>query len=206
MSDHKIALTRRRVLTALGTIGAGGAAAGAGTFAAFSDSATTSGSFSAGTLNLTVGDSQSLSFSASNIKPGDTGGTFVDIVPGGTLTGDLTVEVTSVSLDTNNGSEGSDNLDEHLDLKIWLDQGSTDDGTVDTGDIGLLSDGTTGSGSASFSKVSSYGSTSWSNAITGMSSEWTMHVDWQFLDDGSNINNAQGDSVSVDFKITLNQQ
>ena len=200
-----VEITRRRALVALATVGVGSAAAGAGTYSAFSDSGTDSGSFTAGTLNLTVGGSQTLSFSAGNIKPGDSGSSFVDLSPSGTLTGDLDVEVTGVTL-TNDGGETSDNLDQHLDLQIWLDQGGTDDGTIDSGDIGLLSDGTTGSGSASFAKVANYDATSWTDAITGMSNDWTFHVDWQFPDDGTNINNAQGDSVTVDFKFTLNQQ
>jgi len=200
-----VELTRRRTLVALATVGVGSAAAGAGTYSAFSDSGTDSGSFTAGTLNLSVGSSQTLSFSAGNIKPGDSGSSFVDLSTSGTLTGDLTVEVTGVTL-TNDAGETSDNLDQHLDLQVWLDQGGTDDGTVDSGDIGLLSDGTTGSGSASFSKVANYDATSWTDAITGMSNDWTFHVDWQFPDDGTNINNAQGDSVTVDFKFTLNQQ
>lgn len=72
MSD-KIELNRRRVLGGIATVGAASAALGAGTFAYFSDTETSTGnSITAGDLDLTLnsGDGFSYSFD-NNIAPGD---------------------------------------------------------------------------------------------------------------------------------------
>jgi len=69
MSD-KIELNRRRVLGGLVTIGAAGAAAGAGTFAFFSDSESSSGNeVTAGTLDLSTPTDGAIS--VTNAAPGD---------------------------------------------------------------------------------------------------------------------------------------
>lgn len=196
-------ITRRRALIALGTVGVGSAAAGAGTYSAFSDSGTDSGSFSAGTLNLGVGDTQSLSFTTSDIKPGDSGSGYVDLVPSGSIDGNLTIEVMNISVSVGN-TDGM-NLDEHLDLEIWLDEGSSDDGSFDsTSDIGLQQGGTIGSGTSS-NPIKDYNATTWTEAIAPMTNTWTFHVSWSFADDSSNINDAQGDSVTIDFEFRLEQ-
>lgn len=69
MSDRKIELTRRRVLGSVATIGAASAAAGAGTFALFSDEETSDGNtITAGTLDLQSPASGQLT--ASGVAPG----------------------------------------------------------------------------------------------------------------------------------------
>lgn len=69
MGDSDTKLTRRRVLGGLITVGAASAAAGAGTFALFSDSESSDGNtIQAGTLDL--GSTSGESFSFSNISPG----------------------------------------------------------------------------------------------------------------------------------------
>jgi len=192
-------LTRRQALTGIAAIGAGGTAAGAGTYAAFSDTATESDGLDAGTLNLTTGATSSLSFTTNDIKPGDTGGDSADISPGGSLTGDLTV---SGALTGAAGKDGVADLGKYLEFEMWLDAPSTADGSYESGDIGLLSDGTTGS--PAYATVASYDGTTWTDVITGMSSDWEFYVDWQ-LPSGT-PNEAQGDGVTVDFDFTLNQQ
>jgi len=142
----------------------------------------------------------SLSFSAGDIKPGDSGNSSVSLSPSGTLTGDLTPELASVS-----GTAGKDStadLEQHLELKIWLDDGGSDDGTYDNADIALRSDGTSGSGKTpSYATVANYNSVSWTDAITGMSSDWSFHVDWRLPSDTSN--EAQGDQLDTTFNFTL---
>ncbi|MHB9288138.1 TasA family protein [Halobacteriales archaeon Cl-PHB] len=70
MSDKTIKLTRRRAIGGLITIGGAAAAAGAGTFALFSDTETSSGNtITAGTLNLTGPSDATLT--ASNLAPGE---------------------------------------------------------------------------------------------------------------------------------------
>jgi len=89
MSDENtIELNRRRVLGGVVTIGAAAAAAGAGTFAAFTDSESSTGNtISAGTLSLS--SPSNAVFTASDIVPGDS-------IPGsGTTTIQATYENSS---------------------------------------------------------------------------------------------------------------
>ncbi|WP_327051091.1 TasA family protein [Halomicrococcus gelatinilyticus] len=90
MSDDKFDLTRRKALLGLGGIGAGAALGGAGTAALFSDSESTSGTFTAGKLDLQIG--WEISHYGNNVQPttrsvGDTDGSEMgiqlnDIKPG----------------------------------------------------------------------------------------------------------------------------
>lgn len=198
-----IKLTRRRALGALGTVGIGGAIAGAGTFATFSDSGVETGGFDAGTLSLTTGGTSSLNFNAGNIEPGDSGTSTADLSPSGTLTDDLTPSVDTV--DGTAGEDGTADLQDALEFKMWLDQGGTDDGTYDTDDIALLSDGTADSGTApAWDVASNYNAVSWGRAIQGMGSDWSFHLDWRLPDTAGN--EAQGDGLDVEFGFTLEQQ
>jgi len=90
MNGKDIELSRRRVLGGIATVGAASAAAGAGTFALFSDTeSSTENSIQAGTLDLTVNEADTWTFNLSNAKPTDqTGVATLDVVPGGSLTGD----------------------------------------------------------------------------------------------------------------------
>ena len=197
-----IELTRRRALAGLATIGVGSAAAGAGTFAAFSDSESTTGGFSAGTLTLSM-DGTSLNFNPGEIEPGDFGSSAVRLVPEGSLTGDLKPALTNVDSTTGeNSTDSTGDLHKHLQFKIWLDEGRTDDGNYNSADIALLSNGTVDdSRDPSYATVQGYNGVSWADAINGMSSEWTFHVDWRLPEDTGN--EAQGDSLDTTFKFTL---
>ena len=195
-------LTRRRALAAIATIGAGGTAAGAGTYAAFSDTATESDELNTGTLTLTSGATTPLSFTTNDIKPGDTGGDKADLSPSGSLTGDLTVSAT-LSGETA-GKDGTANLQNYLEFSVWLESPTNPNSTYDSADndIGLVSDGTTGS--PTYATVASYDATTWTDVIVGMGSDWEVYVDWQLP--SSTPNEAQGDGVTVAFDFTLNQQ
>jgi predicted ribosomally synthesized peptide with SipW-like signal peptide len=215
MTMSKIQLTRRRALGALATIGAGSAAAGAGTFALFSDEETSNGNtLSAGTLDLQTGDSQSISFTGSDIAPGDTGTTAVDLEKSGAVAADLDVEVTSVSSsegdtpesETNTDTADGGELDDQLNLKLWIGTGGSSDSSFDSStDITLNSDGSTETSAPDYETASGYDSTSWTDVITDFSGPVTFNVEWEFPDDSSN-NAAQGDDVTVDFTFTLTQQ
>ncbi|WP_255152032.1 TasA family protein [Halorarius halobius] len=212
-SQNNVVVTRRRALVALGTIGVGSAAAGAGTFAAFSDTETTStGDFSAGELNLKLGQDDSLSFSATDIVPGDSGSSFADVNNTGGVNGTLTVSVTGVSGTDNTGSEfetvddGSE-LPDNLELKMWLDSPSSTDGTFDSAsDYGLRSDGTVAhqnntNSSVSFATARSYDGVSWSPSVDLVNNEYKFYVSYQ-LPSGTG-NKAQGDTATVDYKFEL---
>jgi len=189
------------IVAALLAIAVASAALGAGTFALFSDTETESGTLDAGTLQLDVGEAQNLNFTATDIKPTDSNSNYTDLSPSGSVTGNLTVSVQS--LNTVAGEDGDADLQDHLEFRIWLDEGASDDGSYDNEDIGLQSDGTTGS--PSFATVSSYESTEWTDAITGMDNDWSLHVEWEFPS-SSNDNDAQGDEVTTTFEFVLEQQ
>lgn len=111
MSDDNsssIELNRRRVLGALGTVGVASAGAGAGTFALFSDTESSTGnSVQAGTLDLTAGTTQSFNGSATNLSPGSSTNTVqIELNNAGSVSGDH-VEL-SVDYSQNDGSEPTD--------------------------------------------------------------------------------------------------
>ena len=190
------------IVAALLAIAVASAALGAGTFALFSDTETESGDLDAGTLQLDAGHAQNLSFTATDIKPTDSDSSYTDLSPSGSVTGDLNVSVQSLS--TVAGEDDTADLQNHLEFKIWLDENATDDGSYDsTQDIGLQSGGSTGS--PSFATVSSYEGNKWTDVITGMNNDWSLHVEWQFPS-SSTDNEAQGDEVTTTFEFVLEQQ
>lgn len=219
MTDKTISLTRRRALVALGTIGVGGAAAGAGTFAAFSDNETTTGNLTAGTLDIST-DTTTLSFNTSgDIKPGDTGKASVTLTKSGSVTGNLSIEVTNVTSDdaeSNDGTATDGSLDDQVELQLWID--ADQDGSANNSDVGLNSDSSYNSGSkgtAAF--ASNFNGTTWAASDSGAPSYFTgfsdpvdFYVEYKFVDDNNdsslNNNNVQGHDLTVDFKFTLTQQ
>ena len=101
MSDDNsssIELNRRRVLGALGTVGVASAGAGAGTFALFSDTESSTGnSVQAGTLDLTLSNGGSATLTASDVAPGDSGTSVLQLNNDGNLDGSLDVNVSNVT-------------------------------------------------------------------------------------------------------------
>lgn len=100
MSGHNITVTRRTLLGGVATLGLGSAAAGAGTVATFTDSASSNGhSLDAGTLNLTLdGSDATVQFlSEVDVSPGDSGTSTVTLANTGSLTGYVDVEVASMT-------------------------------------------------------------------------------------------------------------
>ena len=205
----KIELTRRRILGGLVTIGAGSAAAGAGTFALFSDEETDNATVSAGTLDLQVGNSNTLEFTASDIVPTDDGTASTDLDRGsGSVTADLNITVDSVSSAEGTDSESEDSpgtdgeLDDQLELDLWI--------AGNTNDIVLYNDGNWNSvdsydNPSNYQTASSYSGISWDGVITDFSNAVTFNVDWQFPDRSDN-NDAQGDDITIDFTFELVQQ
>jgi len=197
----------------MATLGVAAAAAGAGTYAAFSDTEESNdNSLSAGTLDLTAGDTNTISFTSSDIKPTDDGTADLDLNNSGSVNGDLSIEVSSVkstegddtdsetNTDTNDGGE----LDDQLEIALWLGEGGSDDNTMDSSDVALESDPSTSTGSKVFDTAANYDGASWSNVITDFSGPVTFNVEWKFPDQNNN-NAAQGDDLTVDFTFDLVQ-
>ncbi|POG54349.1 TasA family protein [Haloferax marisrubri] len=147
-----LTLTRRRFLGGLFTISAGSAAAGVGTYSAFSDIERADASFGVGTLDLTVdGDDERLTFlEESGLAPGDSGTASVTLRNRGSLTGYLDIDVLGVTDDENGQSEppsqndprvGDGELAQVLEVRAWLEApdgsktflcGSSDYATLDS--------------------------------------------------------------------------
>lgn len=127
----------KKVLLSLLVIGVVAATAGAGTWAAFSDVETsTDNTFTAGTLDLKVEGADAItSVSIENVCPGDSEETEVDVQNYGTISGDLTLNITDV---VNDGgvyteAEGTDNtgdLGDNLIIVIEHDSEEKFNGTL----------------------------------------------------------------------------
>ncbi|WP_226010657.1 TasA family protein [Halomicrobium salinisoli] len=212
MSEKRIELTRRRVLGGIATIGAASAAAGAGTFAYFSDEETSSTTVSAGTLDLQTGSTNTLSFGKSDIVPGQNGSGSVDLQKSGSVAGDLSISVASVSssegtdsdAETNTSTSDGGELDDQLELALWIGTGGSSDTSFESGDIALRSDGNL-SDTKTFGTASNYDGASWGNVVTDFSGPVTFNLEWKFPDGDTN-NEAQGDDITVSFDFTLEQQ
>ena len=121
MSDWEITLTRRQVLGGAVTLGAGSAASGAGTLAAFSDTEAAMGRVTAGSLDLTVtgtsgganNNDGAVSFlNASGIVPGSSGSGTVTLTNTGTLAGHLSLRTLRVINDGNGLTDPESDVDE----------------------------------------------------------------------------------------------
>jgi len=111
MTDDGVALTRRKLLAGVATVGAAGAGVGAGSAALFSDTETSGANgLSAGTLDLTLdGQDATVQFlSETGIAPGDSGTATMTVANAGSVTGYVDVEVASVT-NAENGCAGNEN-------------------------------------------------------------------------------------------------
>lgn len=111
MTDHPIRLSRRRLLGSVLTVGAAGAATGAGTAAYFTDSETSTGNdVVSGTLDLTLdGGNTTVTFlAATGIVPGDSGQETLAVANAGSLPGYVDVSVAALT-NYENGLVGNEN-------------------------------------------------------------------------------------------------
>ncbi len=105
-------------------MGAAAAAAGAGTFAAFSDTESSDGNtITAGELDLTVGQGNDFSYSAGNLAPGDTFSVSVEISKSG-----IDAEEIVISTSTDAGGSSSNLADQLIVDSIDWDVGSVKSG------------------------------------------------------------------------------
>jgi spore coat-associated protein N len=196
MADDKSPLTRRRVLGGMATVGVAGAL-GATTWAEYTDTETVSGSASAGTFDLTVGETSvtSFPFSIGSVAPGDgvdpddREEEFTLENVGNTDAEKLTAVLSKSSSGEGNNSGDESNsddqgeLDDHLELRMHLDGDLIFDWT-DLSDL--------------------YGA---SNSITGSpvveSDTGYMHLQYRLPSDTGN--DVKGDTVEFDIELTLEQ-
>lgn len=192
-NDDYVNLTRRKVLGGLAAIGAAGAAAGAGTMAAFSDTEqSANNTVSAGTLNLTAGG---------NDGTGTTTVTMSGVAPGDSNTGSSTL--------ANTGS-----VDGSVDLVFGTavnDEGENPESETETsasGDLGAVLEVTVSVGgtqirSGTFDSVFD-GTEADANVPLAAGNSKDLTVDWTLPSSASN--DVQGDGVSGDITVELNQE
>jgi len=216
-----------KILLSLSVIAALAAIAIGGTVAYFSDTETsTENTFSAGTLNLQVGDSDStlVKIELSNMKPGDTGNAANWLVKNtGSISGKLTVGVGAITNNENgciepegdtscNTTDGE--LGANLKVAFWMDVDKS--GNWSNGDYYLTSGGNktpwaTGDGttlpSAAYGILNSYNGKTWTDVQTNIansSEAGNFRVEYDLPGGTGNI--IQSDSSVFDITFTLNQQ
>ena len=184
----------------MATLGVAAAAAGAGTYAAFSDTEQSNDNqVSAGTLDLTFGGSDGPveAVSISNAVPGDSNTGTLTLTNDGSVDGTLDISVADVS------SSGGDNpeaegqtssedtgaeLEEAVDLTLTLETGS--------GSTSVYDDTVANLSTASLQSGISLNS--------GNSKDLEIRYEVN-PKNGQNDNHLQGDTLSVDFDFTLTQ-
>ena len=103
------------------------------------------------------------------------------------------------------GSGGE--LGAEVDIALWLDT----NGSGSTYEVGtdkrLDPDGTFPTDALVFYPLNSYTSKTWTDCITGLTagSSVDFYVEWDFVNEVTSQNTAQGDSASVGFTFTLTQ-
>lgn len=178
----------------MATLGIAAAAAGAGTYAAFSDTeSSNNNTVTAGTLDLTVngGDSAVEAISITDAVPGDSGTGTLTLANAGTVDGNLDVSISAINSSENGtndpessagdaGSSDGVELEEQLTVTISLGGTQLVSDTVNN-----LSTGSIGT-----------------QALNAGSSA---DLDMSYTVDSNAGNLIQSDSVSLDLTFTLTQ-
>jgi spore coat-associated protein N len=186
---------------------------GGATFAYFSDTESSTGNtLTAGTLDLKIdgGDIAVTTFNVSGVAPGDSGSGNSILTNAGNMAGELDITTSAI---TNTGAasgsteygDDSGDLGASAEIAMYLDIDQS--GTWNTGDIGLMSDGTTYAfpTALDYDIINNYGSETWNEVVTTMaaSASDNIVVNWQVPTGAGN--SIQGDSVSFDITFILEQ-
>ncbi len=189
------------------------ALAGTGTWAFFRDTETSSGSLTAGTLDLQVDatSTEVTTFTATDIMPGDSESGTTELTNNGSVNGLLFASASAVTNTETTVEEfndgGAGELGGAVEMAIYIDVNNND--LYDAGDIGLKNDGSTYTTALDFQTVNSYGGKSWGDTagIETLNSQASdiFHVDWRFPETGEDQSSCQGDSLSISFTFDLKQ-
>ncbi|GGM67158.1 putative ribosomally synthesized peptide with SipW-like signal peptide [Halarchaeum rubridurum] len=234
MSDEqssRVRLTRRKLLAGLGTIGAAGAASGAGTFALFSDSeASTGNEIDMGTMDLVVrdgdsgdgfGDGVSGTFTVENAKPGDTMNGSVELKNAGSIAADHVELGFSVSPTEGSygGTDGGDTQDGATGMAGQFGVGQFDypkdgSGPYDTLDVDGLDAGADGPEMATLADLvdgTNADELDDLNPPPEPDGTRTLDIGLKWLDDAEHDlthpnNDFQGDTLDVTIHFALAQE
>ena len=215
MNGKDIELTRRRVLGGIATVGVASAAAGAGTFAYFSDTETSEdNTVEAGTLNLTLSPSTGTGsfINIDKAKPGDSGYIVFQLKNDGNIDGSsIEITLTNLSESDNTGTEfettptaNGGELDEILLVAAYVESSNPESSTgTYTGDYStssgtaLITDSPTLSGAV--------GTTYAGSTDVSLTSGGTKYLVFEYTFPDVDDNTLQGDSVTFDIEVTLTQ-
>jgi spore coat-associated protein N len=163
---------------------------GGGTYAYFSDSAEANATFAAGTLDLSVDPTTIIS--VDNIKPGDTMLRSFDLANGGTL------DIASINLETdytvNGNGNNTDDFGEHIRVNFLINADKLDAPIYSTTLAALKS--------MSPDVIEGNIFSAWlaergGNLAAGTSD--TLYVQYEFVDNGEDQNQFQGDSLELEW-------
>ncbi|CDQ19091.1 camelysin. Metallo peptidase. MEROPS family M73 [Halobacillus karajensis] len=162
---------------------------GGGTFAYFSDTAEASGSFAAGTLDLSANPTTVID--VDNLKPGDTMLRSFDLVNGGSL------DIGAINLDTEytvsgEGNNNGDDFGDHIRVNFLLNADKLDVPIYSTtlADLQDMSPDVI-EGNIFGAWLAERGG----NLAAGTSDK--LYVQYEFVDNGEDQNHFQGDSLSL---------
>lgn len=198
-------MLNKKMLLSLLVIGVVSVSAGAGTWAYFSDTETSEdNTFTAGTLDLDLTDatddgtdSETLTWVAGNMAPGDDGSATMTVTNVGTLAGNLDISAivvtnapgtTPESEDVSSGDNGE--LGANLNIDMFFD--ANNDGVNDAGETSIYSGALDGI-------ASSY------NLDEGIAASGVTYITINYDLPTGTGNDVQGDTVSLEFVVELDQ-
>ncbi|APH04412.1 CalY family protein [Bacillus weihaiensis] len=170
---------------------------GGGTYAFFSDSAYATGTFAAGTLDLSVDPTTIID--VENIKPGDTMLRSFDLVNGGSL------DIASITLDTDYtvtdaGNDNGEDFGEHIKVNFLMN--------VDKLDVPIYSTTLAELKSMSPDVIEGNIFSDWLAERGGKLAAGTedkLYVQYEFVDNDEDQNEFQGDSLELTWTFNAEQ-
>lgn len=184
---------------------------GGGTYAYFSDTEVTNNTFAAGTLDLSVNPTTIVN--VDNLKPGDIIVREFELVNNGTL------DISSIDLITNytvndaKGDNGSDDFGKHIKVLFLENVDKTGEGWG-IGDYNDVVAETTLYDLKKMTPDAVENLQSWITWLLGLNGEDSglkagdsdlMYVAFEFVDNGKNQNQFQGDSLELEWTFIAHQ-
>jgi len=210
-------MNAKGILMSILMIGVVAMAAGAGTFAYFSDTETsTENTFTAGTLDLTLSndgttytDGVTATWTASNMKPGDTGVDTLYIKNAGSISGyiDLSGIGVTDAEGANPESETTGVMSDDLKIQLWID--TDGDEVVDVDGAGNLLEESVypaaaiGAPDPGMATIDGIASSYDLDEPISAGSVINLTMKWE-LPTGTG-NDVQGDSVTLEMTVELDQ-
>lgn len=184
---------------------------GGGTYAYFSDAEVTNNTFAAGTLDLSVNPTTIVN--VDNLKPGDIIVREFELINNGSL------DISSIDLITNytvndaKGDNGSDDFGKHIKVLFLENADKTGDGWI-IGDYNDVVAETTLYDLKNMTPDAVENLQSWITWLLGLNGEDSglkagdsdlMYVAFEFVDNGKNQNQFQGDSLELEWTFIAHQ-